>query len=539
MPPDLTTPQDLTLPPDLSVAADLTVPQDLSVEADMASAPDMSVPVDMLMSDMATCTPNAFLRCESANAIYCNSAGDGATVIACGAGGCLGGGSCGQCAPSTVACVTSDALTSDLQTCDSFGRKTTATCVLGCLPGVGGDGDAGADTFAHCGQATWSNGLTLDCQTPTTPALPALDISIADKTFDPIAGTIDGVVQTAPVFTTVVQAGAPTIGVFHFRSVNITAGRKLIVTGPTPVVGVGAVTRAFALVVEGTVTIAGTIDVAAHLDGTLLIATPGAGAPARIDSSNPGGGGNGNSSGNNIGGGGGSFGTTGGKGGNKGTNNILGNAGTAFPATNPLEVTPLQGGGHGGWLGSMSKWGWGGGAIQINACGAITVSGLINASGGGAPLPTIGEHGGGGGAGGAILLEAPSVIMSGTLAATGGGGAGGGYKMSPTTEQGNAGNDGATDSTCAGPGSAGGIGATTGGGKGGRGTCGAIDATQGDDPAAANNAAWANNTGGGGGGGGGRMRINAVATPNVTGVITPMLNGGTGTTYSTGTLLVH
>lgn len=75
------------------------------------------------------------------------------------------------------------------------------------------------------------------------------------------------------------------------------------------------------------------------------------------------------------------------------------------------RLVPLEGGSRG----AGTKWGKGGGALQLVAGSKIVVDGLINASG------QVGDSGGGG-SGGAVLIEAPTIAGKGFIAAIGGNG---------------------------------------------------------------------------------------------------------------------
>jgi hypothetical protein len=129
-----------------------------------------------------------------------------------------------------------------------------------------------------------------------------------------------------------------------------------------------------------------------------------------------------------------------------------------MPYGNP-ELVPLVGGSSGGSTAYFSTAAHGGGALQLVAGDAITIttSGIINMGG------SIGtsSYGMGGGSGGAILLEAPKVKVDGVLAANGAGG--GGYYSSsaqdgqPTVEHATGGNQDSVGTRTAGNGGAGAI----------------------------------------------------------------------------------
>lgn len=87
-----------------------------------------------------------------------------------------------------------------------------------------------------------------------------------------------------------------------------------------------------------------------------------------------------------------------------------------------------RGGSGGGWSGQGGR---GGGAVELNVGGALTVAGSISANGSG--YPQISEWGGGG-AGGSILITCSNLSGAGSLRANGGdagalGGAGGGGRI--------------------------------------------------------------------------------------------------------------
>ena len=189
---------------------------------------------------------------------------------------------------------------------------------------------------------------------------------------------------------------------------TITMGGDTNVRGPRPLV----------LVATDSVTIDHKLDVAGHRGQGVAGGAnwSGCGSPGSGADRNNGGGG----------GAGGSFVTTGGNGGTG--DNGSASAGTATAA---LGVPTIL---HGGCPGSRGGNGSGnaagvangGGAIYIVAANAITVSGLVNASGSGAAGGGHASGGGGGGSGGMIVLSAPQVDASGSLLANGGGAAGGG-----------------------------------------------------------------------------------------------------------------
>jgi hypothetical protein len=171
------------------------------------------------------------------------------------------------------------------------------------------------------------------------------------------------------------------------------------------------------------------------------------------------------------------------------------------------EVTTLTGGSGGGSGGSGSasgapgcaagQGGVGGGAVQLYAVGAITITGgggIQAGGGGGAGGNGLGggscapSAGGGGGSGGVIYLQAERIELAGTLAANGGGGGAGATQGEFPID----GSDGGLGATPA----AGGIEAGGDSSRGGTGGAGATPPTQGEDD---------DENGGGGGGAVGRI----------------------------------
>jgi hypothetical protein len=267
------------------------------------------------------------------------------------------------------------------------------------------------------------------------------------------------------------------------------------------------------------------VDIAAIIDASATLRTPGPGATLS------GNGGDGVTSNNYLSGGGGAgFGSAGAQGGDS-TQSAGGAAGNAFGSS-----MSFFGGGSAGGLGAGAtqcgsndsthgRGGGGGGAVQISSAHEIYVeaSGGINVAGGGGSggCGSLASAGGGGGSGGMIFLEAPSLTVLGKLGANGGGGGGGASDNG--SNDGSDGNNGALQTTPAGGGSAGGGGFLTSsnGGGGGNGAAGASGATRGAK----------NDNGGGSGGGVGRiwMRTAGASTPVIGGSSmlspTPMIDG--------------
>jgi hypothetical protein len=274
----------------------------------------------------------------------------------------------------------------------------------------------------------------------------------------------------------------------------ILAGSSIsIVGGPTTLSAHGS--RPLVLMSSTAITVMGTIDVAAHLDGTPQPTGPGVPggatcAPATATT-------------NHGGGTGGSFGSVGGRGGADDGNNPGG------VASDPVVPAALRGGcpGEAGLDGGPA--GGGGGAVALLAVTRIQIDGVINASGGGGGGTATGNRGGGGGgAGGMIVIDAPMVAGAGGAKIFANGGSGG---------EGNGGNgsrngsDAPLDPNTAAKGGAG----MTSGGDGGD---GAIKRAQGGDAAGSGGKG---NPGGGGGGGGGVGVIRAYQDPSLPGTVSP------------------
>ncbi|MFO0586909.1 MAG: hypothetical protein U0441_05195 [Polyangiaceae bacterium] len=103
-------------------------------------------------------------------------------------------------------------------------------------------------------------------------------------------------------------------------------------------------------------------------------------------------------------------------------------SGSGAPAFGTPELIPISGGSPGddqtgGMFGCTNKGGGGGGGLELVSCGNVSISGTINAGGGGGTCSLyIGKNGG---SGGAVLIEGLTVTISGGVYANGGGGGGG------------------------------------------------------------------------------------------------------------------
>ena len=336
-------------------------------------------------------------------------------------------------------------------------------------------------------------------------AAPALTPAAGDVVIEDVGGirmrctvSCDGLelATIAPVATVEQPDGAPPLAVFCLSQMNIPAGVTVTVDP-----GLGASVALLVhkgVVIDGPVTVDGGAATAG--DGGLPgtgggVAGAGGGAGAGLSNlpGNPGAGMCGGSGGDRVGitgdhaAGGGGGGGHGGQGGAGGQGVDLAISTTAAggepggPDCGSDELRPLRGGGGGGGGGDGScdtNCGWagggGGGALQISSRGGMSLSGVIQATGGAGfgQSGGMGSNGGGGGggAGGGILLEAPEIVLLDGAGLVVDGGAGG----------------------------------DAGGGAGGVGAAGS--SSTGDE---GSNGTAARQGGSGGGGGGGRVRLNA------------------------------
>jgi hypothetical protein len=415
----------------------------------------------------------------------------------------------------------------DLITCSADGSGTTTeTCPLGC-------GSAGG---AHClglVPSNLSDGSLLCVEGTLDIVIPA---DAPYVRFNTDSGAIDGFDEDGnPAgtvrgageglvdginFTVLRQEGGPGLGVFSVQSMQVPAG--------TVAFGVGS--NALVILSCGDVEVAGRLSVDGQVAGagpaTILIPGPG----GYVATMGPGGGGDGTQgpSLESGGGGGAGFGGTGGRGSGAAGTVMLGGSGGStygFP-----ELVPLQGGSSGG-MGSdndvvpFGLGGQAGGALQVSSSGTIRIAaaGIVSALGFGGFGGEPGGAGGGGGSGGAILLEGASVVIEsgGIVAANGGGGGSASvYSMGP-------GADGE-------PGQAGAAAARGGISNDPAQACSGAD---GNSAMSMDGAALScvSRNGGGGGGGAGRIRLNALSTAVIDGIVSPDPNA-TDTTATLGSL---
>lgn len=377
-----------------------------------------------------------------------------------------------DCTPDTIVC--ND--TTDVYTeCASDGTVAfQMDCPLECATGVEKclDVDPSNDLAAYLDMA------------PSGPDVDFTAGSISSINTDTGAVLRDGSSYPIP------NASVSGVRVFWMQSLNISG--VVTVSGTAP----------FAMLVDGDVTITGTLDLSANSITNGPGATTGScqgTATSGTISATPGAGGSGKAN-------------AGASGGNS-SGPVAGGAGGASIA-NEAPLEPLTGGCKGGQATAgggagvaRGYGGGGGGAVQIVSRTSIriTSTGVLDASGGGG---TGGENvldepaaGGGGGSGGGILLEAPDVLLdgNGVVLSTKGGGGGG---VGPNAN----GADGGTSSGQA----AGGDNLSTSyptGGAGGTGA-GSISTTL---PGGGQNSNASSGHGAGGGGSVGRTRINNTA----------------------------
>lgn len=308
-------------------------------------------------------------------------------------------------------------------------------------------------------------------------------------------GALTGRMNTPiTVITTVIsQTDGPDILLASVDNFTLAAGAYIDVDGSRPLL----------IAVNGTATIAGTID----LRASFTTAGPGGfGGSTVVECPDPPTGDDGTTATPSSGGGGGAFQGAGGSGANAG-----GAGGVALPV--PAVIRGGCAGGAGGASTTvvLGPRGAGGGAIQISARVAIEIvnGGSIGAGGGAGGYGRAAHGGGGGGgAGGYIGLDAPTIHVAGTLAANGGGGGGGASDVA----QGSSGANGVTSDSAA-NGGAGAASSTVGTCiKGGNGSFGGtLDAED----------ASTSPCGGGGGGGGAGYILFWSAAPTVTGTVSP------------------
>ena len=311
------------------------------------------------------------------------------------------------------------------------------TCASGCV--------AEGATAAHCAYLE-PRYVPDACDEPATE--PSLVITTS--------ATFDTNLDTNCTGGVVTQTGGPDLCVVRYGTFTIEAAETLTVTGD----------RALAVVTDGDLQIAGTLD-----------------AAAEVATSGPGGGSitSGTGRGFSAGGGGAGFHQLGGDG---GSSTETGGGGAGGSEIDPLALIALVGGPRAGFGG-----GGGGGVTLISCTGTVIVSGTLDVGGGGGPAgfqnALLTRAGGGGGAGGQVVMQGMNVEITGKLYANGGGGGSG----RTSTASGADGADGSRSSTTCASGAV-----KSPAGSGGAGGCNA--ATPADGRAPTDSQA---NAGGGGG----------------------------------------
>jgi hypothetical protein len=298
-----------------------------------------------------------------------------------------------ECAPGEFAACRGDyALT-----CNNAGTNyDVLACEYGCSEAAGGcNSCSGIECEKHiipkylptiCNQL--GNGADLDLQAPAT-----IDTS--------------GDLNCTSV---VAQQDGPEICVVRYRTIHVAQNQTLRIIG----------TRVVALVADREVTIEGTIDAAAYGD----MNGPGGGFLTSGSAST------------SVGGGGAGFRTAGGAGGDGTTAGGAANGGAA--SVHAGLSTLLLGGTRPAPASAVTKTaapppgailGGGGGGLTLVSCRAsVSVSGLLDVSGGGGGGAKFGGAGGhptgGGGSGGTIVIQGLQVSVTGQLLANGGAGGG-------------------------------------------------------------------------------------------------------------------
>lgn len=311
----------------------------------------------------------------------------------------------------------------------------------------------------------------------TAPALNiTCDASLNTSSNSPSLSAPCVATQPAMAILTSPLPGVPEYLLVESGPFSLSAGSTLTITGTRPVI----------FAVLGSANISGRVRARNPMQPSLCTSLMGTGA-------------NGQSLGAGSGGGGHST-----VGGNGGTNMGAGaQGGRIYGAAN---VIPLLSGCSGG---GTNTGGAGGGAIQISARDDVMINGFIAAVGAGGASGTFLEVPGGGGSGGSILLEGRSVmLLNGSFLSTNGGG---GAEGTPLSGSGGVdGADGNETSSMPAPGGAG----TSSAGNGGNGGSGLA-------PPQAGFASSGSAGHGSGGGAAGRIRLNATASCQMNGGISP------------------
>lgn len=327
----------------------------------------------------ASCLEDNF--CSDPSLPYCDKTGSvGGTAGACVAVTCTPG--------EVLECEDDMTATTCVQGGDNY---SPVPCPYGC-----GAGGCQACNTAECEKHLVPKYLPSVCDQVTT--LPALSITV-DTTFD---------TSVASKCTAVVtQLAGPEICVVRAPTITVEAQKTLKVVG----------SRVLALVADRDLRIAGTLDISADN----VISGPGggtrkSGSPPPVSSLQGGGG-----AGHRSRGAGGAAATT-----------DLQNGGAA--ELSPAMLDSLFGGPQ-PTMGSQGRApGGGGGGVTLISCRALaSVSGVVDAGGGGgegsvydiSTNPALHFSSAGGGAGGTITVQGITVSITGAMYANGGAGGGG------------------------------------------------------------------------------------------------------------------
>lgn len=375
---------------------------DAAAETALDAAPDAVV--DALTDAPAgfTCTPNEFIACDANGARICNSTGDGAITQDCGIPGCnTDAKRCNQCVPDTSACNSAA-----LDRCGADGLPSGhKICLLECK----------TSPVAHC---TYIEPQYLPNVCDVAASLPDLIVDDFRNLDTTINDNCTGGIVT--------QISGPEICVVHHGSIRIASSGNLTVLG----------TRTLAFVADENLVVEGTLDVGANES---MSGAGGASAES------------GDAVAASTAGGGAGYATAGAPGGSTSQDGGGGHGGAQ--ATNPALVSVLVGGTRptrrfGGAPGS----GGAGGAATLIAChGLLSVTGTIDAGGGGGQGGRAGVtatqmwSGAGGGSGGYVVLQGLSITVTGQLYANGGGG-GAGWALG-SSQNGQPGEDGTRSTT--------------------------------------------------------------------------------------------
>jgi hypothetical protein len=371
-----------------------------------------------------SCTPGEFGACDADNALTCEASGTGYEATHCLNGCSVDAAGCNPCQPNMKACGSEGVL----DVCDGNGHDTATQCAAGCID----------EPEPHCGYLQ-PRYLPPDiCDTSAQTALTITDNRTIDTAVD--ANCTGGIVP---------QSGGPELCVIRYTSMTVGSASTLkVVAALTQTETDNVHDRPVAFVVDGDLAIDGTLD-----------------AAATGPTSGPGGGfsfaGGNDFQGTSIGLGGAGFATVGGNGGSFQADGGAQNGGPQLP--NPLTSATFAGG-------PENDGGGGGGVMLVSCRGTVSVSGIINAGGGGgssgynvACIPAFG-----GGAGGDVLIQAMNVTITGSLFANGGGGGAGCVVGTQHTGEQEGADGPMSDTTPANGGRA-----VTGGGNGGKGGIGA------------------------------------------------------------------